>query len=157
MILDLLMAVALISVAASVASPQHADIGPATGQNFDDCARTSGYILDLAVITLASDPHCVGREVTVSNARIDRIGDRGFWVSAQHARDQVFVVPAEGPLITVLTGETVSLRGEVRRMPATMRSHLYAPYAWDEFVYIYAYTVRPAWPIPAGKESSTGQ
>jgi hypothetical protein len=72
-----------------------------------------------------------------------RVGPYGFWISTPHVRDETFVIPAEGRLIVVRAGARVSINGEVRQMRAALRRRLFLGYAWDEHIYIHAFTVRP--------------
>jgi hypothetical protein len=97
----------------------------------------------LSVISATSDVRFVAREVAFRDVLIERVGQYGFWISAPGALDQVFVVPAEGSLIRPRAGDLVSVHGELRPMNDHLRGMLNPRYAWDEQVYVRAFTVRP--------------
>jgi hypothetical protein len=104
---------------------------------------TRTVITDLSLITVTSDYRFVGREVALTDVLVDRVGPYGFWISTPNSRDQVLVIPAEGPLISARGGDHVSIHGEVRQMSDALRRLLYLTYAWDEHIHVYAFTVRP--------------
>ena len=52
-----------------------------------------------------------------AHVRVNEIVDRGFWVVRIGGDERIFVVPAEGNLITVRLGEVVTVHGEVRLGP----------------------------------------
>ena len=103
-------------------------------------------IFDIAAIATEKPDSLLGAEVVAARVRVNEIVGRGFWASAVDGDERVLVVPAEGNLITVRPGEFVSVHGEVRlrasplvgqQSPGTFRSAI---------PYVYAYTIRPAWP-----------
>jgi hypothetical protein len=120
----------------------------------DDSAFARGPIMDLASIAASSDFALVGRAVALMDVTVAGVGPSGFWATTSGAPDQIFIRPAEGSLITVRAAGTVSLQGEVRRLSDAMRGRLNPLYVRDEHIYVYAYVVRPAWPV--GEEPPTG-
>jgi hypothetical protein len=120
----------------------------------DDSTFVRGPVMDLASIAASSDFALVGRTVALTDVTIGAMGPSGFWATTAGAPDETFILPAEGSLITVRVADTVSLQGEVRRMSDAMRGRLNPLYARDEHIYVYAYIVRPAWPV--GEDPPTG-
>lgn len=104
---------------------------------------TDGVVTELSVISMTSDVRFVGREVSLRDARVDRVGPHGFWIATPEARDQVFVIPAEGTLIAPTAGDVVSVHGEIRQMGERLRGMLHLRSGRDEHVYVRAFTVRP--------------
>jgi hypothetical protein len=104
--------------------------------------------VNLATIAATTDFGLVGRKVALADVTVERVGLFGFWAATAPAADSIFILPSERSLIEVRVGETVSLQGEIRPMPEEVRETLTPPYAWTSHVYVYAYTVRPAWPPP---------
>jgi len=96
-----------------------------------------------ALIAVTSDYRFVGREVAFDDVYVERVEPHGFWISTPDAADQTFVVPAEGPLVVARPGDHVSIHGEVRQLSDALRRMLFLGYAWDEHIYVYAFTVRP--------------
>jgi hypothetical protein len=96
----------------------------------------------------------VGQEVALRDVCVARTAQLGFWVSAPGARRQVFVRPAEGSLITTQAGSTVSIQGVVRELTDDMRDALDDPSTAGDFIYLYGYIVRPAWPAPQASMAS---
>ena len=90
----------------------------------------------------------VGQEVALRDVCVARTAELGFWISAPGARRQVLVIPAEGSLITTQVGSTVSIQGVVRELTDAMRTALDDPSTTGDFIYLYGYIVRPAWPAP---------
>jgi hypothetical protein len=100
--------------------------------------------LDWAMLT-SDDAQLAGREVVATHVLVMALTGEGFWAAATAGKEPVFVVPAEGALITVRPGEFVNLHGEIR-LSATRRQrdaslNLPTPRLTP---YVYAYTVRPA-------------
>jgi hypothetical protein len=100
--------------------------------------------LDSAMLT-SDDAHLAGREVVATHVRVIALTGEGFWAVATAGREPVFVVPAEGTLITVRPGEFLNLHGEIRlsakRRQRDASLNLPTPKLTP---YVYAYTVRPA-------------
>ena len=113
----------------------------------DDSTLARGPVMDLVSIAASSDFALVGRAVALTDVTVRALGPSGFWATTPDAPDEIFIVPAEGSLITVRVADTISLQGEVRRMSDAMRRRLNPLYGWDEHVYVYAYIIRPAWPV----------
>jgi hypothetical protein len=105
-------------------------------------------IFDISKIATSAIDTVLEREVVAVPVRVEETRDHGFWVTPLAGEERIFVVPAEGSLIAVRTGELVSLHGEVRLMPnaGDQRRTGNATSGWV-MPYVYAYTVRPAWPI----------
>jgi hypothetical protein len=108
-------------------------------------ARHSILAID-TVATASADTHLVGREVMADDLEVEEVVGSRFWVSANDGKDRVLIVPAEGSLISVRTGELVNVHGEVRlgRIDAH-RSNARSPALTPLAPCVYAYTVRPAW------------
>jgi hypothetical protein len=102
-----------------------------------------GVVTELSVIVMPSDVRLVGREVSLRDVLIDRVGSHGFWISTPGSHAQVFVIPAEGPLISPRAGDRVSVHGEIRLMGERLRGMLHLRSARHEQVYVRAFTVRP--------------
>ena len=103
-------------------------------------------IFDINAIATDEPDSLFGVEVA-AHVRVDEIVGRGFWVAAIDGGERIFVVPAEGKLITVRPGEFITLHGEVRLRASRLvgqqsASQLFRPV----LPYVYAYTIRPAWP-----------
>ena len=104
-------------------------------------------IFDISAIVNAAPESLLGVEVVAAHAQVREIVDRGFWVTPIGSEERVFTVPAEGNLITVRAGEVISVHGEVRIMRRPVDPTVIARRAFGLFIpYVYAYTVRPAWP-----------
>jgi hypothetical protein len=115
-------------------------------------------IFDLAAIATDEPDSLLGVEVVAAHLRVDEIGDRGFWATAADGEERVFIVPAEGTLITVRPGEFVTVHGEVRLRPRPLGGQQSPSRTFRSVIpYVYAYTIRPAWPKErqpaAGKQS----
>jgi hypothetical protein len=88
----------------------------------------------------------VGRRVMLWDVTVEEITSTGFWVSSPSSMTQAFVRAAEGSWITLRRGQSVSIRGEVRPMPVSLhRSLNIGDHDKRHQLYVYAYTVRPAW------------
>jgi len=95
-------------------------------------------IVDISSIATAAPDSLLGVEVAAEDVCVSELGSNGFWATADGDDARAFVHPAEGPLIEVRVGESVAVHGEVRlTTDATDRRQV---------PYVYAYTVRPAWP-----------
>jgi hypothetical protein len=86
----------------------------------------------------------VPAQVMLWDVTVEEVTATGFWVSSRSPGAQVFVRPAEGRLITTRRGESISIRGEVRSSAAASDDGMGRRGRRDR-VYVYAYTVRPAW------------
>jgi hypothetical protein len=86
------------------------------------------------------------REIAVEEVLVVRVAAHGFWIAAEGARGNIFVMPAEGNLITVRAGERVSLVGEARLLHLQPLDRRQTSEPARTTFFIYAYTVRPAWP-----------
>jgi hypothetical protein len=134
-----LMMVATTNVtAAQTAAVRTEEPSPAGGSHPPD-----GVVTELSTISMSSHDRVVGREVSLRDARIDRVGPSGFWIATSDARHRVFVIPAEGTLIAPRAGDVVSVQGEIRQMSARLRGMLRLESERDEHVYVRAFTVRP--------------
>ena len=114
--------------------------------NQDDTARSAtteppAVLFDLAAVAGAG-PQLLGREVSLRDLRVGEKKTRGFWVTATGHDAPVFVLPAEGELVSVATNDLVNIHGDVRRLSPdqTLRLGLRP----ETSLFIYAYTVRPA-------------
>lgn len=103
-------------------------------------------IFDLAAIATEKPDSLLGVEVVAAHVRVDAIVGRGFWASAADGEERVFVVPAEGNLITVRPGEFVTVHGEVRLRASPLVGQQHPGTFGSVIPYVYAYTIRPAWP-----------
>lgn len=104
-------------------------------------------IFDISAVVNAAPESLLGVEVVAANVQVREIGDDGFWVTPIGSEEGVFTVPAEGTLITVRTGELISVHGEVRLMRSPLNRSVFPRRIHHWLVpYVYAYTVRPAWP-----------
>jgi hypothetical protein len=105
-------------------------------------------IFDITKIATSTIDTLLEREVVAVPVRVEETRDHGFWVTPVAGEERVFVVPAEGSLIAVRAGELVSVHGEVRLMPnAGHEQRTGNPTSGLVMPYVYAYTVRTAWPI----------
>jgi len=104
-------------------------------------------IFDISAIATDEPDSLLGVEVVAAHVRVSEIVDRGFWASAGDGEERVFVVPAEGNLITVRPGEFVTVHGDVRLRPGPLDGQQSSGRTFRPLIpYVYAYTVRPAWP-----------
>src|SRR5688500_4303683 len=95
---------------------------------------------------LPTTPTRISRRVMLWDVTVEEITSTGFWVSSPSSMTQVFVRAAEGSLITMRRGDSVTIRGEVRPMPVTLHRSLHIDdNDRRDQLYVYAYTVRPAW------------
>jgi hypothetical protein len=85
----------------------------------------------------------VGCEVMFRDVPVDAVEPFGFWLTSAGPNGRVFVLPAEGELISVQANEPVSIHGEVRAVTPDLLLSLGIT---DSIIYVYAYTVRPAAP-----------
>lgn len=92
------------------------------------------------------DERLIGSKVALTDVCVVRVGPNGFWVTTKGARQPIYVVAAEGPLITVEPGRAVSVQGEVRAMDDTLRKTL-SVNTPSELAYVYGYIIRPASPL----------
>ena len=104
---------------------------------------SSWAITDPSLIAVTSDFTFVGREVAFEDVQVERVGPYGFWIATPDHREETFVIPAEGRLIAVRAGDSVSIHGDVRQMSTALRQRLFLGYAWNEHIYVHAFTVRP--------------
>jgi hypothetical protein len=79
--------------------------------------------------------------LSIKDVVVDDVSDDGFWVGSAGSECRLYVVPAEGELIRVRRGETVSMQGEIRyrtlrQLPSGKPTNQ---------PYLYSYIVRPAW------------
>lgn len=108
-------------------------------------------IFDIAIVATAAPESLVGAEVVAEHVCVRELTSDGFWVTPDRDDARAFVRPAEGPLIDVRVGESVTVRGEIR-LTATPNDQGAANQTADgrtmsgPVPYVYAYTVRPAWP-----------
>jgi hypothetical protein len=110
-------------------------------------AIAKDVIFDISTIATAEPDSLRGVEVVAVRVRVDEIVDRGFWVTPVDRKERIFIFPAEGSLITVRVGEFVSVHGDVRLARSLMDGHqIPGRYFRSLMPYVYAYTVRPAWP-----------
>jgi hypothetical protein len=101
-----------------------------------------------SIDTIAVSPPALelaGREVSADAVEVTRVDRNGFWASATEGKREVFVIPAEGRLITVRPGESVDIHGEVRFVRMKPNHSRTGNSDSDIRPYVYAYTVRPAW------------
>jgi hypothetical protein len=108
-------------------------------------------IVDIGTVATAVPDSLLGAEVVAQDVCVRELTNHGFWVTRDQDDARVFVHPAEGSLITVRVGESVTVHGEVRRTTTPMERPLAdrltsAPAIARAIPYVYAYTVRPAWP-----------
>ena len=100
--------------------------------------------LDSAMLT-SDDGQLAGREVVATHVLVLALTGEGFWAAATAGKEPLFVVPAEGALITVSPGEFVNLHGEIRLSATRRRRHVSLNRPTPRLTpYVYAYTVRPA-------------
>jgi hypothetical protein len=109
-------------------------------------------IFDISAVATSTPDSLRGVEVVAEDVCVSELTDRGFWVRPDQAGARVFVRAAEGRLIRVRVGELVTVHGEVRLAtrriydgPAGGRTTDYRAIS-RTMPYVYAYTVRPAWP-----------
>jgi hypothetical protein len=128
-----------------VPSPRHPGLADVLNEqnSADRLISSQSAITDPAVIAVRPANQLVGREVALIDVHVHRISPHGFWIVTSNAQDEVFVIPAEGPLIAARTGDRVSIHGEVRTMLADLRRLLFDGEAANGHVYIHAFTVRP--------------
>ena len=100
-------------------------------------------VTEVPVITMTSTVRLVGREVSLRDVLIDRVGPHGFWIATPGSHAQVFVLPAEGRLVSPRAGDVVSVHGEIWRMGERLQGLLGLRFTGDEHVYVRAFTVRP--------------
>jgi hypothetical protein len=100
-------------------------------------------ITDPSLMAVSADHRLVGREVAFQDVPVRRVSSYGFWISTRSVQDEVFVIPAEGRLISARAGDRVSIYGEVRQMVAGVHRLLFDGDPWKEHIYIHAFTVRP--------------
>lgn len=104
-------------------------------------------IFDINAIATDEPDSLLGVEVVAAHVKVSEIVDRGFWVAAIDGDERIFVVPAEGNLITVRPGEFVTVHGDVRLRPTPLDGQQSPSRTFGPLIpYVYAYTVRPAWP-----------
>jgi hypothetical protein len=104
-------------------------------------------IFDIGAVVNAAPESLLGVEVVAANVEVREIVDDGFWVTPIGSDESVFTVPAEGNLITVRAGEVISVHGEIRLMRRPEDRPVIPSRTFRSFIpYVYAYTVRPAWP-----------
>lgn len=131
----------LASFIAAATSPLAAHASAQIGDGDRTTVEPPAVLFDLEGVVVATGT-VAGCEVSLRDIRVDEIDARGFWATALGTDDRVFVLPAEGELITVAADDLVNIRGDVRPFtPELARSlTIRAPAS----VFIYAYTVRPA-------------
>jgi hypothetical protein len=108
-------------------------------------------IFDIGAVGTATPDSLRGVEVVAQDVCVSELTDRGFWARPDPEGARVFVHAAEGRLISVRVGELVTVHGEVR---LAMNPIALGPAAREAdrrvgarpIPYVYAYTVRPAWP-----------
>jgi hypothetical protein len=110
-------------------------------------------IFDIDTVATASPNALLGVEVVAEHVCVSELRGDGFWVTPDQDQEsrRTFVVPAEGRLVKVRVGESVMLHGEVRLTPSLMHERADASLRTSRArsqptPYVYAYTVRPAWP-----------
>ena len=104
-------------------------------------------IFDIGALAKTAPESLLGIEVVAADVQVREVVTHGFWVTLMDSEERVFIVPAEGNLITVRAGELISVHGEVRIMRRPVDPTVIARRAFGLFSpYVYAYTVRPAWP-----------
>jgi hypothetical protein len=107
-------------------------------------------IFDIGVIATAAPDSLLGAEVVAEHVCVREVTGHGFWVTPVHDDAHAFVHPAEGPLIKVRVGESVTIHGEVRLTTNPMEQRTADQWPGHAISrpmpYVYAYTVRPAWP-----------
>jgi hypothetical protein len=96
------------------------------------------------IALLPPDLEFAGREVSADEIDVTRVDRDGFWVSATGGKREVFVIPAEGSLISVRRGEAIDIHGEVRFVRIKPNHSRTGNSESDLRPYVYAYTVRPA-------------
>ena len=152
------IALSLLAITALMGWPLHAhaqDSAPTPPASAEAAASDlflahGKTIMNLRQIATPSPANTrfVGQEVALRDVCVARTARLGFWVSAPGARRQVFVRPAEGSLITTQAGSTVSIHGIVRELTDDVRAALDDASTTGDFIYLYGYIVRPAWPTP---------
>jgi hypothetical protein len=97
----------------------------------------SEWITEFSALAQIPSGTLRGRHLSAYGARVAEVASDGFWVVDETSHCRVFVVPAEGSLITVSVGQHVDVQGEFRAWRSDdERRHAAA--------FLYAYTVRPA-------------
>jgi hypothetical protein len=147
MLASLLRLSALTTVIATVVAGYAA-------RSIDDGPRFSiegPAIFDISAVATSTPDSLRGVEVIAEDVCVSELADRGFWVRQDQDAARVFVHAAEGGLVSVRVGEVVTVHGEVRLATSPLDA---APAVWGTggraasrpMPYVYAYTVRPAWP-----------
>jgi hypothetical protein len=155
MLISVLRGAVLVALVATVGAES---VGPSTddGSPFFE----GPPIFDIAVVATAAPESVVGAEVVAEDVCVRELTRDGFWVTPDQDDARAFVHPAEGPLIDVRVGESVTVRGEVR-LTTTPNDPGAANQTTDgrslsgPVPYVYAYTVRPAWPPESAARAFT--
>ena len=102
---------------------------------------TTGSARELTDATAvgAGDVRLVGQPISLNNARVTgNASGSGFFIDAGDRR--LFVLPSRAGTM-VASGDTVSLRGVILRMPRHMEQRLNAPPNVNDHIYVYATSV----------------
>jgi hypothetical protein len=78
-----------------------------------------------------------GRRIALRDARVARVDSEGFWIGVNNDECRLYIMPAEGRLIQVRSGELVDLEGEFRLHVEQRNGSITA-----RTPFVYAYTVR---------------
>jgi len=105
----------------------------------DANAVPTRWITDVDLALAASTKQSVGQRISLRDVRVSHVEPMGFWIAGCDSQWRLLIVPAEGSLIHVETGDVVSLQGEFRR-----RVGAPARTAFVADAYVYAYIVRKA-------------
>jgi len=138
-----LIVAALVLPGLPFVRPHQAQSGtPASADQTSPAAHAFIFEID----ELPTTPTRISKRVMLWDVTVEEITSTGFWVSSPSSMTEVFVRAAEGSLITMRRGDSVSIRGEVRPMPVTLHRSLHiGDNDRRDQLYVYAYTVRPAW------------
>jgi len=95
------------------------------------------WITNLRVALNTSAEDLRGRRIAIRDARVARVDSDGFWVGVNNDECRLYIIPAEGRLIQVRSGELVDFEGEFRLHVEQHNGSI-----TDSTLVVYAYTVR---------------
>lgn len=116
------------------------------------CSHEKHPIFDISSVGTVAPDSLLGIEVVADDVRVSEVTEDGFWVTPRQGEERTFIVAAEGSLIQVRVGELIRVHGEVRLTSNLADRHVADRQAienrtsFNVVPYVYAYTVRPAWP-----------